>query len=78
MKYLRKYEGTKDRIRHWTKQYRETGSFPDGRGKGNKGRPKKTNTSTMTKDEYIKYYNSERPQWGLKKMTLLEFRCHLC
>ncbi|WP_246321105.1 IS3 family transposase [Paenibacillus germinis] len=28
-------------------------------------------------DDYISYYNSERYQWGLKKMTPDEFRSHL-
>ena len=27
--------------------------------------------------EYIHYYNHERPQWGLKKMTPVEYRNHL-
>ena len=26
---------------------------------------------------FITYYNSERPQWGLEKMTPIEFRNHL-
>lgn len=26
---------------------------------------------------FISYYNSERPQWCLKKMTPIEFRSHL-
>ncbi|WP_289136657.1 IS3 family transposase [uncultured Brevibacillus sp.] len=28
-------------------------------------------------DEYVTYYNSERYQWTLKKMTPDEFRSHL-
>ncbi|WP_082867488.1 IS3 family transposase [Paenibacillus macquariensis] len=28
-------------------------------------------------DDYITYYNSERYQWALKKMTPDEFRSHL-
>lgn len=28
--------------------------------------------------EYVFYYNNERPQWGLKKMTPAEYRSHLC
>ncbi|MCZ0849396.1 IS3 family transposase, partial [Brevibacillus laterosporus] len=28
-------------------------------------------------DSYIDYYNSERYQWSLKKMTPDEFRSHL-
>ncbi len=27
--------------------------------------------------EFIKYYNNDRPQWTLKKMTPKEYRCHL-
>ena len=26
---------------------------------------------------FIQYYNNERPQWNLKKMTPFEFRSHL-
>ena len=28
-------------------------------------------------EEYVKYYNYERQQWGLKKMTPVEYRNHL-
>jgi putative transposase len=28
-------------------------------------------------EEYMKYYNNERPQWNLKKMTPVEYRNHL-
>lgn len=28
-------------------------------------------------NEYIRYYNEDRPQWTLKKMTPVEYRCHL-
>ncbi len=28
-------------------------------------------------ENYMIYYNQERPQWKLKKMTPLEYRCHL-
>jgi len=27
--------------------------------------------------KYINYYNNERYQWGLKRMTPIEYRCHL-
>ncbi len=27
--------------------------------------------------KYVDYYNTERAQWGLKKMTPAEYRCHL-
>ena len=32
---------------------------------------------TLLMDEYVKYYNHERPQWELKKMTPVEYRNHL-
>ncbi|PIR78233.1 MAG: transposase, partial [Candidatus Magasanikbacteria bacterium CG10_big_fil_rev_8_21_14_0_10_36_16] len=28
-------------------------------------------------DQYINYYNNERQQWDLKKMTPVEYRNHL-
>ena len=28
-------------------------------------------------EEYINYYNNERQQWNLKKMTPVEYRNHL-
>jgi len=28
-------------------------------------------------EQYIHYYNCERPQWNLKKMTPVEYRNHL-
>jgi len=28
-------------------------------------------------EEYMRYYNYDRPQWGLKKMTPVEYRNHL-
>jgi putative transposase len=28
-------------------------------------------------DEYMRYYNNERKQWGRKKMTPVEYRSHL-
>jgi len=28
-------------------------------------------------EEYVRYYNNERPQWGRKKMTPVEYRNHL-
>ena len=27
--------------------------------------------------KFIEYYNNDRPQWTLKKMTSKEYRCHL-
>lgn len=57
---VRKHElSDKNRIRLWRDQYLEHGSFPDRRGKGSKGRPHKTDTSKMTKDEYIHYLEME-------------------
>lgn len=32
---------------------------------------------TLKIGEYMKYYNNERQQWGLKKMTPVEYRNHL-
>ena len=32
---------------------------------------------SLVVDEYMKYYNSERCQWELKKMTPIEYRNHL-
>ncbi len=29
-------------------------------------------------ENYINYYNNERCQWNLKKMTPAKYRCHLC
>jgi transposase-like protein len=57
---VRKYDlADKSRIKLWREQYLEHGAFPDGRGKGSKGRPHKIDTSQMTKDEYIKYLEME-------------------
>lgn len=57
---VRKYElSGKNRIRLWRDQYLKFGAFPDGRGKGTKGRPHKLDTSQMTKDEYIQYLEME-------------------
>jgi transposase InsO family protein len=28
-------------------------------------------------DEYMNYYNNERYQWGIQKMTPVEYRNHL-
>lgn len=57
---IRKY-GISDtkRIRFWKKQYITYGCFPDGRGKGSHGRPRKIDTSQMTKDEYIAFLEME-------------------
>jgi transposase-like protein len=55
------YEINKSQVAYWTKQWREFGCFPDGRGKAKIGRPKVTtiNTDEMTKDEYIAYLEME-------------------
>jgi transposase-like protein len=57
---LIKYDLHRSRLSGWVKQWREYGCFPDGRGKGRKGktgRPRLTtiNKDEMTKDEYISY-----------------------
>ena len=46
-------------IRKWRDQYLEYGCFPDGRRKRNSGRPKSTDKTKMTKDEYIEYLEME-------------------
>lgn len=56
---LRRYDLHKSVFRRWRDKYLKYGSFPDGRGKGATGRPCKTDTSQMTKDEYIKYLEME-------------------
>ena len=55
---LAKYDLGQTQLLSWTKQYRETGSFQDGRATGG-GRPKKIDMTQMTKDEYIKYLEME-------------------
>jgi transposase-like protein len=55
----RKYEINKTQLHRWTKQYKETGTFSDGRGRSRTGRPKSMDTSKMTKDEYIQYLEME-------------------
>ncbi len=48
-------------LQKWVKQYREHGTTIDNRGKGkkseipNKGRPKKIDLASMTKEELIQY-----------------------
>ncbi len=32
---------------------------------------------SLQMEKYVKYYNHNRPQWGLKKMTPVEYRNHL-
>ncbi len=60
MDLVRKYDLTdKSRVLRWRDKYIKYGEFPDGRGKGAKGRPHKTDTSKMTKDEYIQYLEME-------------------
>lgn len=60
MDLVRRYDlSGKNRVLKWRDKYLKYGAFPDGRGKGSKGRPHKTDTSKMTKDEYIKYLEME-------------------
>jgi transposase-like protein len=42
-------------VKRWTKKWREHGSFPDNRGKGSTGRPRKVRREDMTDNEYIEY-----------------------
>ena len=54
---LTKYDIHRARLSHWVKQWREHGSFPDGRGKHGKspGRPRTKKREEMTDEEYISY-----------------------
>jgi transposase-like protein len=56
---LRKYQISSTSVfRRWVKQYRETGTTYDKRGKGSPGRPKKLsslNPEEMTREELIQY-----------------------
>ena len=56
---IKKYDVGWTLLRRWRDQYMEFGCFPDGRGKHSKGRPRKADTSQMTKEEYIKYLEME-------------------
>lgn len=56
---LRQYDLHLSVFRRWKRKYIEFGSFPDGRGKGSKGRPRTIDISQMSKDEYIKYLEME-------------------
>lgn len=50
----------KGRIRKWRDQFLKYGCFPDRRGTGKGGgRPRKVNTSSMTQEEYIRYFEIE-------------------
>lgn len=70
MDLVRKYNlSDKSQILRWRDKYLEYGSFPDGRGKGSPGRPRSTDTSKMTKDEYIAYLEMENKI--LKKLRSL-------
>jgi len=42
-------------VRRWKNKWREHGSFPDNRGKGSSGRPRKVKREEMTDKEYIEY-----------------------
>ena len=42
-------------VKRWKNQWREHGCFPDNRGKGSTGRPKKVRREDMTDKEYIEY-----------------------
>jgi len=66
---IRKYELNKSQILRWKEYYKQTGTFPDGRGKTSSGRPKNIDISTMSKDEYIKYLEMEN--------EILKLQCSL-
>ena len=60
MELVRKYDlADKSRILIWRDKYLKYGCFPDNRGKKRSGRPRKVNTSQMTKDDYIKHLEME-------------------
>lgn len=42
-------------VKRWRDKWREHGSFPDNRGKGSTGRPRKVRREDMTDKEYIEY-----------------------
>lgn len=70
---LLEYEIHRTQLHHWVSQYKQFGTFPDGRGKAKGGgRPKlnKVDTSQMTKDEYISYLEMENDI--LKYLTSLK------
>jgi transposase-like protein len=74
---LMEYDIGKTQLRHWTKQWREHGDFPDGRGKHHKGgRAKLTtiNKDEMSTAEYIAYLEMENEI--LKYQAVLENRKH--
>lgn len=57
---VKKYElRDRNRIFKWRDQYLKYGYFPDGCGKASCGRPRKIDTSQMSKDEYIAYLEME-------------------
>lgn len=60
MELVRKYDlSDKSRVLEWRDKYLEHGEFPDGRGKGSRGRPHKVDPSSMTQQEYISYLEME-------------------
>ncbi|MCG8485673.1 MAG: transposase [Clostridia bacterium] len=65
----RRYNIRHKRIQDWVKKYNEFGGFPDFRGKGSKGRPKRIDIKQMTPDEYIQHLKMENDI--LKKLRSL-------
>jgi len=58
---LRKHDiSDKNTVKRWINKYEEYRDFPDFRGKNSHNGPmSKTDTTKMTKDEYIKYLEME-------------------
>jgi transposase-like protein len=50
-----RYDVNPSQIKRWTRKWREFGCFPDNRGKGALGRPRKIKREDMTDNEYIEY-----------------------
>jgi transposase-like protein len=50
-----RYDVNPSQIKRWTMKWRESGCFPDNRGKGSSGRPRTIKREDMTDNEYIEY-----------------------
>lgn len=56
---LRKHDVNKKQLSNWLKKYKETGRCENFCGRQSKGRHRKVDLETMTKDEYILYLEME-------------------
>lgn len=52
---VEKYGVDPTQVKRWRNKWREFGCFPDNRGKGTPGRPRKIKREDMTDTEYIEY-----------------------